>query len=100
MAWRRTGNDILVDHLMKTNYIRTQLVERVFRAVDRAIYFLPQYRKFAYRMRPWMYDNLHLSSPSIYGMVLEHLQMEPGLSFLNIGSGTGYMSTMAGLILG
>ena len=31
---------------------------------------------------------------------MESLKLSPGLSFLNIGSGTGYLATIAGLILG
>ncbi|XP_011630206.1 protein-L-isoaspartate O-methyltransferase domain-containing protein 1-like [Pogonomyrmex barbatus] len=92
-------NDELVDNLMGSGYIRTKKVEQVFRAVDRANYVLSAYREDAYKDLAWKYGNIHLSAPCIYSEVLEGLSLEPGLSFLNLGSGTGYLSTMAGLLL-
>ncbi|CAD1473185.1 unnamed protein product, partial [Heterotrigona itama] len=93
------SNDELVDNLMKYGYIRTRKVEQVFRAVDRAEYVLPSHRERAYNDLAWKHGNIHLSAPCIYSEVMESLSLEPGLSFLNLGSGTGYLSTMAGLIL-
>ncbi|XP_029156391.1 protein-L-isoaspartate O-methyltransferase domain-containing protein 1-like [Nylanderia fulva] len=92
-------NDELVDNLMESGYIKTKKVEQVFRAVDRADYVLSSCREGAYQDLAWKHGNLHLSAPCIYSEVLEGLSLEPGLSFLNLGSGTGYLSTMAGLLL-
>lgn len=93
-------NDDLVDKLVEADYIKTSLVEKVFRAVDRADYYLPDQRESAYKDLAWKHEHLHMSAPCIYSEVMEALQLEPGLSFLNLGSGTGYLSTMVGLILG
>ncbi|XP_045785553.1 dentin matrix acidic phosphoprotein 1-like isoform X2 [Maniola jurtina] len=93
-------NNELIDNLMSGNYIRTKEVERVFRALDRAEYMTPEAREQAYKDLAWRNGPLHLSSPCIYSEVMEGLELKPGLSFLNIGSGTGYLSTLAGLILG
>ncbi|KAL3869480.1 hypothetical protein ACJMK2_042157 [Sinanodonta woodiana] len=93
-------NDDLVDNLLSAEYIKTPLIEKVFRAVDRADYYLPEQRNSAYKDLAWKHNHLHLSAPCIYSEVMETLQLEPGLSFLNLGSGTGYLSTMVGLILG
>ncbi|CAH0554528.1 unnamed protein product [Brassicogethes aeneus] len=94
------SNDDLIDNLLEADYIKTSDIERVFRAVDRANYFLPEARTHAYKDLAWKTGNLHLSAPCIYSEVMEGLHLKPGLSFLNIGSGTGYLSTMAGLVLG
>ncbi|XP_029973983.1 protein-L-isoaspartate O-methyltransferase domain-containing protein 2 [Salarias fasciatus] len=93
-------NDDLVDNLKEAYYIRSDLVERAFRAIDRADYYLDDYRDNAYKDLAWRHGNIHLSAPCIYSEVMEALDLHPGLSFLNLGSGTGYLSTMVGLILG
>ena len=43
---------------------------------------------------------MHQSAPHIYATVLQALNLPFGSSFLNIGSGTGYLSTIAGVLLG
>ena len=94
------NNDALVDNLVEADYIKNPEVERVFRAVDRAFYYTEEFRETAYKDLAWKHGNLHLSAPCIYSQVMESLELEPGLSFLNLGSGTGYLCTMVGLILG
>ncbi|CAH1401494.1 unnamed protein product [Nezara viridula] len=93
-------HDDLIDKLKEADYIKTSAIETVFRAVDRGFYFLPDCLESAYRDLAWKKGNIHLSAPCIYGEVMESLNLKPGLSFLNLGSGTGYLSTMVGLILG
>lgn len=93
-------NNDLVDNLLAADYIKTPSVERVFRAVDRGLYFTESGRESAYKDLAWKSGNIHLSAPCIYCEVMENLSLAPGMSFLNLGSGTGYLSTMAGLILG
>ena len=48
----------------------------------------------------WKHNHLHISAPCIYSEVMSALQLGVGQSFLNIGSGSGYLNTMAGLLLG
>ncbi|XP_066539201.1 protein-L-isoaspartate O-methyltransferase domain-containing protein 1 [Hoplias malabaricus] len=93
-------NDDLIDNLKEAQYIRTDRVEQAFRAIDRGDYYLEGYRDNAYKDLAWKHGNIHLSAPCIYSEVMEALQLQQGLSFLNLGSGTGYLSTMVGLIIG
>lgn len=43
-------NDDLIDNLKEAYYIRSDLVERAFRAIDRADYYLDDYRDNAYKV--------------------------------------------------
>lgn len=45
-------NDDLIDNLKEAYYIRSDLVERAFRAIDRADYYLEDYRDNAYKVGP------------------------------------------------
>uniref|UniRef100_A0A2S2P9Q9 Protein-L-isoaspartate O-methyltransferase domain-containing protein 1 n=1 Tax=Schizaphis graminum TaxID=13262 RepID=A0A2S2P9Q9_SCHGA len=94
------SNDELINTLIKREYIHTINVEKAFRSVDRGLYYTSDNKQNAYRDTAWQYDKIHLSAPSVYATVLECLDLHKGHKFLNIGSGVGYFSTLAGLLLG
>ncbi len=93
-------NDELIDNLLESGHIKSQHIERVFRAVDRGLFFLTEHRDTAYRDLAYREGFIHISAPCIYSEVMEALELKEGCSFLNVGSGTGYLATMAGLLLG
>lgn len=93
-------NDELITNLCEANYIKTKEVEEVFRLVDRGDYFPGEYPEDAYKDLAWKQGNVHISAPCIYCEVMEAFELEEGLSFLNLGSGTGYLSTLVGLMIG
>nr|XP_031835762.1 protein-L-isoaspartate O-methyltransferase domain-containing protein 1-like isoform X2 [Nomia melanderi] len=98
MSIRESKRDIFT-LLGSRKYIDTRLIEHLFRIVDRADYFPPSHKAMAYRNCPWENDFIHMSSHAVYFEAICSLRLHPGLSFLNIGSGTGYLSTIAGLLL-
>ena len=88
----------LVDSLRETCDISPN-VERVLRLVDRGFYAVEPKGQI-YSDSAWRVDKLHLSAPGIYAIVLQELDIQPGQSVLNVGSGTGYLSTLFGLMIG
>uniref|UniRef100_A0A158Q7Y9 Protein-L-isoaspartate O-methyltransferase domain-containing protein 1 n=1 Tax=Elaeophora elaphi TaxID=1147741 RepID=A0A158Q7Y9_9BILA len=100
-------NDDLIDKLIEANIVITHRVETALRQVlvDRRRFFPVEGRYIAYKDLAWKSDfgspgRIHISAPCIYGNVLECLDLREGNSFLNVGSGTGYLSTVAGYLLG
>ncbi|VDL91685.1 unnamed protein product [Schistocephalus solidus] len=89
-----SDNQSLVDSLLETCELPKDL-ERIMRLVDRGFYSTKPKDHSA-----WRSGDLHLSSPSIYCTVLREMELKPGISVLNIGSGTGFLSTLFGLVLG
>mmetsp|Transcript_2300 Transcript_2300/g.3064 ORF Transcript_2300/g.3064 Transcript_2300/m.3064 type:complete len:700 (-) Transcript_2300:683-2782(-) len=93
--------------LERRGSIRSSSVAGAFRKIDRAQFVPEQCIDCAYDDSPLRALDtksdgciVHLSAPSIYAAVLEALDLKPRDAFLNIGSGSGYLSTLAATILG
>eukprot|EP00934_Nitzschia_sp_Nitz4_P005359 Nitzschia sp. Nitz4//scaffold10_size219509//109914//111663//NITZ4_001431-RA/size219509-augustus-gene-0.246-mRNA-1//1//CDS//3329532929//5349//frame0 len=104
MAWRSSGesNDALVSNMERFGVISSPVVEQSFRNVDRRL-FVPKGSEFeAYEDVPIREGNVHISAPHIYGAVMEALDLpkDSCMSFLNAGSGTGYLTCLAASIMG
>lgn len=104
MAWRSSGtnNAEMVDKLKQYGVITSKHVEEGFRKVDRKFFVPAGNESIAHSDQPLKEGNVHISAPHIYGSAVEALNLVPNSSssFLNIGSGTGYISCIAAEILG
>jgi protein-L-isoaspartate O-methyltransferase len=108
--------------------IRTPQIEAAFRAVDRKFFvptvrcvwrmfylmfslekaltlflFMQKQSHLAYTDQPIREGNIHISAPHIYGTILEALDLpstEAGSTFLNLGSGTGYLTCLVTQVMG
>ncbi|KAH9255827.1 protein-L-isoaspartate O-methyltransferase [Batrachochytrium salamandrivorans] len=99
------GNRELVQSLKQRGLLKTKRVIDAFLKVDRG-FFLPltsnngNRSQMAYLDEPVICVPFHLSAPHIYAVGLEALNLSPGMSFLNLGSGTGYLSFLVAMITG
>lgn len=102
MAWQSSGtnNEEMVDNMKRFGVIHSDAVVEAFRAVDRR-YFVPNTSR-AHVDEPIREGHIHISAPHIYGCIVEALHITPksSTSFLNIGSGTGYLSSIVAHIVG
>ena len=80
----------MVKGLKSCGSIRSKAIVKAFRDIDRGYFVAEQPPAHVYHDCPYREAGLvHLSAPSIYGTAIEALELRPGLSFLNAGSGTG-----------
>lgn len=94
-------NDTMVDDLVRSGALRNQECIDAFRAVDRRHFWPSDSKELAYADMPLRAGRLHLSAPHIYGKAIESLMpLSPGMSFLNVGSGTGYFSCIVAELAG
>jgi len=76
-------------------------VRQSFLSIDRRLFLPPDLQDRAYEDVVLKSGSFHQSAPHIYALILEELGRvaRPGMSFLNIGSGSGYLSSLVGWCL-
>lgn len=95
------GNEAMVEKLRLSGALRTPECITAFQAIDRGHFWVEGSGTSAYTDMPLRHGRLHQSAPHIYARALEALMpLGPGLSFLNVGCGTGYFSCLVGELLG
>ncbi|CAD6184573.1 unnamed protein product [Caenorhabditis auriculariae] len=99
-------NSELVDHLVRSNQVYSPEVEIAFRLTDRKHFIPEEEHSSAYNDSPVRASIepedaiVHLSAPNIYSLAIEKLKFKRGHKFLNIGSGSGYLNTIVGYLIG
>jgi len=94
-------NAEMVSELAEKGAICSAEVRRAFEHVDRKEFVPNKAASFVYKDVPIRQGVHHLSAPGIYAGALEALMpLRKGMSFLNIGSGSGYLSCLVSCLTG
>jgi protein-L-isoaspartate(D-aspartate) O-methyltransferase len=89
----------MVESLRQRGYVISKRVEEAMLAVDRA-HFIPSLA-WPYEDRPYpVGKGQTISAPSVVGFMLEHLDVQPGMKVLEVGSGSGYNAALLSCLVG
>jgi protein-L-isoaspartate(D-aspartate) O-methyltransferase len=89
----------MVDQQVRTWEVLDPRVLRALGAVERERFVPEAYRDVAFADAPIPIGHgQSLLAPKLHGRILQALELEPGSSALEIGTGTGYLSACLGLL--
>lgn len=93
------SNSAMIEGLRKRGYLRSKRVEDAMLAVDRG-FFVPQ-SAFPYDDKPHpVGQGQTISAPSVVAFMLEHLDVQPGMKVLEVGTGSGYNAAILSQLVG
>jgi protein-L-isoaspartate O-methyltransferase len=99
-------NKAMVEELGRSSALKSAECTAAFMATDRGHFWTASIHgsgspELVYADMPLRTGRLHLSAPHIYAKALESLMpLRSGMSFLNVGSGTGYFNSIVAELTG
>lgn len=92
---------LLVDSWKKQGLVKNPLIFRAFKKVKREFFVLKEFRSDAYKDIPLpIHEEQTISQPTTVVMMLEVLELGPGMKVLEIGAGSGYNAALMAEIVG
>lgn len=81
----------LVDDLEREGVLKSERVKKALLSVPREEFVMPEYRMMAYEDRPLpLFADATISAPHMVAMMCELIEPRPGMSILEVGTGSGY----------
>lgn len=83
--------EFLINHLVNSNYIKSKEVKKAFQKVPRERFLPKSKEEYAYADTPLSIGSGQtISAPHMIAIMVEALDIKPGLKILEIGTGSGY----------
>lgn len=93
--------DALADQLISSGNLKTENIIDAFRSIDRKDFILPEYLGEVYEDYPLPIGHAQtISQPSTVAFMLELLRPKEGEKILDVGSGSGWATTLLAHIVG
>jgi protein-L-isoaspartate(D-aspartate) O-methyltransferase len=95
-------NEDLIRNLKETKTLTDKRVEEALLTIPREYFVTPELKEEAYNDHPLRFSKMgfNISAPHMYAMCLEKLDIQPGNVVLDIGSGSGHLTALAGYLTG
>jgi len=103
MAYRYQGNsnEGMVAALEEDELFNSPRIKEALLRIKRGEFVPWEYADEAYFDRPLRTDlGFNISAPHMYAFCLQALDLHPGQSFLDVGSGCGHMTALGGFLVG
>jgi len=101
---RNTGssNEELVENLQANNVFSNPRITEVLLQVPRGAFVPKELQNEAYVDAPLRIASMgfNISAPHMYAVCLENLNIQLGMTFLDVGSGCGHFTTLGGYLVG